>query len=242
MNFSNGKNESISRDWFGLDSFQSGPRFIRDGGQLFLLEEVGSTNDFLLGRGGSAQGRICVAEKWGWQACATANHEPVTDPRSGIVVVSHRQLHGRGRQGRQWHDCGGLHMSVVIPPHRASFDRGFSVWLGLVVVLCLRDEFNIDARLKWPNDIVIGKRKLGGLLLESTGINGRTVILDHGAGLTTLYCHMNRIDVERGQKVSAGQQLGTIGSTGRVTGPHLHWGVSLNNARINPLLMMTPAK
>ncbi len=68
--------------------------------------------------------------------------------------------------------------------------------------------------------------------------NGRTVILDHGLGLTTMYCHMNRIDVNVGDRVDSGQQLGTIGATGRVTGPHLHWGVSLNNARINPSLMM----
>lgn len=69
--------------------------------------------------------------------------------------------------------------------------------------------------------------------------NGRTVILDHGHGLTTLYCHMDSIDVELGEKVQAGEPIGTIGSTGRVTGPHLHWSVSLNNARINPFLLMT---
>lgn len=68
--------------------------------------------------------------------------------------------------------------------------------------------------------------------------NGNTVILDHGHGLTTMYCHMDRIDVTLGDKVNSGDQLGTIGNTGRVTGPHLHWGVSLNNARIDPLLLM----
>ncbi len=182
MKLTKGRNEPVSRDWFGLDAFQPGPRFIRDGGRLFLLEEVGSTNDFLLGRGEIAQGRVCVAENWGWQACSVSSLDPVSDAHSGIVVVAHKQLHGRGRQGRQWHDCGGLHLSVVIPPHRASFDRGFSVWLGLLVVLCLRDEFNLDVRLKWPNDIVLGDRKLGGLLLESAGIHGRTVIVA-GLGL-----------------------------------------------------------
>ncbi len=182
MKLTNGRNETISRDWFGLDSFQPGPRFIRDGGRLFLLESVSSTNDFLLGRGNSAKGRICVAESWGWQSGALMDIEPVLDPHSGMVVVSLRQTNGRGRQGRQWHDCGGLHLSVVVPPHRASFDRGFSVWLGLLVVLCLRDTFNLDVRLKWPNDIVIGDKKLGGLLLESAGINGRTVIVA-GLGL-----------------------------------------------------------
>ena len=68
--------------------------------------------------------------------------------------------------------------------------------------------------------------------------NGRTVIIDHGYGLTTMYCHMNRIDVALGEQVDSGFQLGTIGATGRVTGPHLHWGVSLNNARIDPSLLM----
>ncbi len=72
--------------------------------------------------------------------------------------------------------------------------------------------------------------------------NGRTVIVDHGHGLTTMYCHMNKIDVELGQQLTQGQQLGTVGATGRVTGPHLHWGVSMNNARVDPMLLMTPSK
>lgn len=68
--------------------------------------------------------------------------------------------------------------------------------------------------------------------------NGLSVFVDHGQGLVSLYCHLSRIDVELGQRVSAGDQLGAIGMTGRVTGPHLHWTVSLNNARIDPLLML----
>ena len=79
------------------------------------------------------------------------------------------------------------------------------------------------------------------LAVDDYFFNGKTIFVDHGNGLITMYCHLDQSDVKDGDAVSKGQQIGLSGMSGRATGPHLHWSVILNGAMIDPQLFL-PAK
>ena len=68
--------------------------------------------------------------------------------------------------------------------------------------------------------------------------NGKTVFVDHGQGLISMFCHLSEIGVKVGDQLARGAVLGKVGATGRATGPHLHWNVSLNDARIDPAIFI----
>ena len=76
------------------------------------------------------------------------------------------------------------------------------------------------------------------MLAKDLFYSGNAVIIDHGMGLYTMYLHLSKIDVAPGAIVERGQRLGLAGATGRVTGPHLHWGVRIVDARVDPFSLL----
>ena len=81
----------------------------------------------------------------------------------------------------------------------------------------------------------------GNGIVTATGdyfFNGKTVIIDHGQGFVTMYCHLSTMSVVEGQLLETGEPIGAVGATGRVTGPHLHFGTYLNGTAVDPALLL----
>ena len=90
----------------------------------------------------------------------------------------------------------------------------------------------------FEGDPVVAPKPGKVVLAEEHFYSGKFMILDHGGGLFTSYSHLSAVAVDLGSEVNTGDLIGSIGSTGRVTGPHLHWVVYLNGNRINPELLV----
>jgi len=98
-----------------------------------------------------------------------------------------------------------------------------------------RPHSGVDMSAPVGTDIVA---PLGGKIVEMGAFffNGNVIFIDHGLGLVSMYCHMSKFSVKKEQSVKKGEKIGEVGATGRVTGPHLHWGVSLNGSMVDPRL------
>jgi murein DD-endopeptidase MepM/ murein hydrolase activator NlpD len=80
------------------------------------------------------------------------------------------------------------------------------------------------------------------VLTEDRFFAGRSVVLDHGGGILSMYFHLEKVLVQKDQFIEKGQVVGLVGATGRATGPHLHLGVRINGARVDPLGLMALSK
>ena len=114
----------------------------------------------------------------------------------------------------------------------------------------LRRFFNGEARAPHSGlDVAIGrgtpvKATARGTVLavDDYFFNGKTVFVDHGNGLISMVCHLDRIDVQAGDPVSQGQRVGLSGMTSRASGPHLHWSMVLNGVMVDPALFISRDK
>ena len=97
-----------------------------------------------------------------------------------------------------------------------------------------RPHFGIDIVAPLGSKIIVPSDAIVAFTFEDTFFNGKMIILNHGLGLNSIYSHLNKIYVKEGDKLKQGDLLAEVGSTGRVTGPHLHWGISIFNTAIDP--------
>jgi hypothetical protein len=95
----------------------------------------------------------------------------------------------------------------------------------------------VDFRARTPKPVLASNSGVV-KLAESLFYSGNAVVIDHGTGIFTIYAHLSRIDVTPGQHVEKGQRLGLTGATGRVSGPHLHWGVKVKGVAVNPIQLI----
>ena len=134
------------------------------------------------------------------------------------------------------HDMQGTKFPSFIPPTAGKFSNSFG----------RKRFFNNEERAPHSGlDIPapIGQKVVApadGIVVQTGDyfFNGKTVLIDHGQGLISMFCHLSKIEVSKGQHITQVKLLGLVGNTGRVTGPHLHWGMSLNDARVDPQLLL----
>ena len=97
-----------------------------------------------------------------------------------------------------------------------------------------RPHFGTDIVASLGSKIIAPSDAIVAFTFEDTFFNGKMIILNHGLGLNSIYSHLNKIYVKEGDKLKQGDLLAEVGSTGRATGPHLHWGINVFNTAVDP--------
>jgi murein DD-endopeptidase MepM/ murein hydrolase activator NlpD len=103
-----------------------------------------------------------------------------------------------------------------------------------------RPHLGVDIAAKTGTPIVATADGIVRIAHDGMFFTGKTAAIDHGHGLMSIYAHMSDVAVKDGQRVAKGDPIGKVGATGRVTGPHLHWGVSWFKTRLDPALLVGP--
>ena len=129
-----------------------------------------------------------------------------------------------------------LWKSVFIRPVAGEISTGF----GLIRIINGRrrsQHTGVDLRAE-EGTSVLASNHGAVVLVDELFFSGKSVILDHGWGLYSMYFHLSEVLVKEGDLVRPGAILGRVGSTGRSTGPHLHWGIRINGARVDPFSLL----
>ena len=192
---------------------------VKMGGQTKTLDFVVNTKDY-------PEQRITLKDK------SKVDLSPVNEARATREIAVIKELK------RNWRPAKNTDLDFILPAEGELSSR-----------FGLRRFFNEEPRAPHVGlDLAVArgtpvKASAQGwvLAVDDYFFNGKTIFVDHGNGLITMYCHLDQIDVKAGESVSKGQLIGLSGETGRATGPHLHWSVILNGAMVDPELFI-PAK
>jgi murein DD-endopeptidase MepM/ murein hydrolase activator NlpD len=129
-----------------------------------------------------------------------------------------------------------LWKSVFVRPVEGEISTGF----GLTRIINGRrrsQHTGVDLRAEEGTSVLASNHGVV-VLVDELFFSGKSVVLDHGWGLYSMYFHLSEALVKEGERVRAGAILGRVGSTGRSTGPHLHWGIRINGARVDPFSLL----
>jgi murein DD-endopeptidase MepM/ murein hydrolase activator NlpD len=179
----------------------------------------------------------------------TVNHPP---QKTGEVTLTKKKNALSSNQNQLIKESRiiskGFHVFTPIPQFKSSFilpargkmTSGFGVqryYNGSYS----RSHAGVDIANK-INTPVVSPHNGKVILSKKLKVHGNTVMIDHGMGIVTIYNHLNKRTVRRNQIVKKGDHIGKVGQTGVATGPHLHWGMSVQNVRVNPLFWVNKNK